>query len=96
MMAQWQLDGLLARLPQITIPTLFVTGTADRAVPPTVSRDAAARMPQAEVVEIAGLGHLLHEEAAEKVAPILIQFLRRKRSNALPSTPNICSRCSAM
>ncbi len=54
MMAQWQLDGLLSRLPQITVPTLFVTGSADRAVPPSVSREAAARMPRAEVVTLDG------------------------------------------
>jgi magnesium chelatase accessory protein len=78
MMAQWQLDGLLSRLPRIATPVLFIAGSADRAVPPTVSRDAAARMPQAEVVEIAGLGHLMHEEAAETVAPILAQFLKTR------------------
>ncbi len=76
MMAQWQLGGLIARLPQISVPTLFLTGSADRAVPPSVSREAARRMPSAEEVEIAGLGHLMHEEAAEKVAPLLVSFLR--------------------
>lgn len=76
MMAQWQLDGLIARLPQIAVPTLFLTGSADRAVPPSVSRDAAARMPRAEVVELAGLGHLMHEEAPDQVAAHLLPFLR--------------------
>jgi magnesium chelatase accessory protein len=77
MMAQWQLDGLLARLPQIMTPTLLLTGSADRAVPPSVSRSAAARMPHAEVIEIAGRGHLLHEEDAASIAPILMQFLKK-------------------
>ncbi len=77
MMAQWQLDGLLSRLPKIDTPTLFLTGSADRAVPASVSRDAAARMPHAEVVEIAGMGHLLHEEAAEAMLPILLPFLKK-------------------
>ncbi len=54
-----------------------MTGSADRAVPPSVSREAAARMPQAQVVEIAGMGHLMHEEAPERIAPILIQFLQK-------------------
>jgi magnesium chelatase accessory protein len=78
MMAQWRLDDLLARLPAMATPTLLVTGSADRAVPPSVSRDAAALMPQAEVVEIAGTGHLLHEEAAEGLAPILSKFLKNE------------------
>jgi magnesium chelatase accessory protein len=76
MMAQWQLDGLLSRLPRIDLPVLFVTGAKDRTVPPQVSRDAAARMPRAEVVELAGLGHLAHEEAAPQTAAILLPFLR--------------------
>jgi magnesium chelatase accessory protein len=75
MMAQWQLDGLLARLPEIRLPVLLVVGTRDRAVPPAVSREAAARLPQAEVAELAGLGHLMHEEAPAAVAQILRPFL---------------------
>lgn len=77
MMAQWQLDGLLARLSRIALPVLFVTGTNDRTVPPAVSRDAAARMPQAEVVEMAGFGHLVQEEAAPQTAAVLLPFLRK-------------------
>lgn len=77
MMAQWQLDGLIARLPQVDRPTLFLTGGADRTVPPSVSRDAARRMPHAEVIDLPGLGHLMHEEAAEMVAGYLGSFLRQ-------------------
>jgi magnesium chelatase accessory protein len=76
MMAQWQLDGLLSRLPAIATPTLLLAGSTDRTVPPSVSRDATARMPNANVVEIAGMGHLLHEEAAEAIAPLLMRFLK--------------------
>ncbi|MCA3507878.1 MAG: alpha/beta fold hydrolase [Rhodobacter sp.] len=74
MMAQWQLDGLIARLPAIATPTLFLTGSNDRAVPPSCSRDAAARMPQARVKDFAGLGHLIHEEAAPRVAEAIMAF----------------------
>jgi magnesium chelatase accessory protein len=74
MMAQWQLDGLIARLPAITTPTLFLTGSNDRAVPPSCSRDAAARMPDARVQDLAGLGHLMHEEAAPVIAAAVTAF----------------------
>lgn len=74
MMAQWQLDGLIARMPGIPTPTLFLTGSTDRAVPPSCSRDAAARMPQARVEEFAGLGHLIHEEAAPVIAASIRAF----------------------
>jgi pimeloyl-ACP methyl ester carboxylesterase len=32
-------------------------------------------MPHARVVELAGLGHLMHEEAAAAVAEIVLPFL---------------------
>ncbi|MCA3510922.1 MAG: alpha/beta fold hydrolase [Rhodobacter sp.] len=75
MMAQWQLDGLIARLPAIAVPVLFLTGSNDRAVPPSCSRDAAARMHRARVEDFAGTGHLIHEEAAPVVAAAITAFL---------------------
>ncbi len=75
MMAQWQLDGLIARLPQITTPTLFLTGSDDRAVPPSVSRDAAARMSCATHTDITAAGHLLHEEQPQPTATAIRAFL---------------------
>ena len=73
MMAQWQLDGLLARLPQITAPVHLIIASGDKAVPPQVSRDAAARLPHAQLTEIAGLGHLAHEEDAQSVARAILK-----------------------
>lgn len=68
MMAQWRLDRLLAELPGVDIPTLLLVGDRDSAVPPEVSDRAAAMMPKARVVRLAGLGHLAHEEAPEAVS----------------------------
>lgn len=65
MMAQWSLDGLLGRLPQIDTPVHFLIAENDKAVPPKTSDDAAARMPQARVTRLANLGHLAHEEDAD-------------------------------
>jgi len=76
MMAQWQLDGLIARLPGITTPTLLLTGSTDRAVPPSCSVDAAARMPDARVQDFAGLGHLMHEEAPQVTATAITDFFQ--------------------
>jgi magnesium chelatase accessory protein len=73
MMSQWQLDGLLARLPQITAPVHLVFGTADKAVPPQVSRNAAALLPHARLTELVDLGHLAHEEDAQRVAEAILQ-----------------------
>jgi magnesium chelatase accessory protein len=78
MMAQWDLTGFLARLPQNTVPTLFLTSPGDRAVPPATSERAAARMPDATVVSVPDYGHLVHEEAPEKVAEVIAAFLEAK------------------
>lgn len=76
MMAQWQLEPLLERLPQISVPTLLIAAARDRAVPASVSRDTAALLRRAEYVEIAGYGHLLHEEAPEIVAAEILRFVK--------------------
>lgn len=75
MMAQWQLDGLMIRLPQQTVPCLLITSTADRAVPPVASQRAAAQMPHAEWINLPRFGHLVHEEAPEQVAALIRDFL---------------------
>jgi magnesium chelatase accessory protein len=75
MMAQWTLEGLLDMLPQQTTPCLLITAANDRAVPPAKSSNAAARMPHARWHDVPGLGHLLHEEAPQIVAPLILDFL---------------------
>lgn len=75
MMAQWSLDGLLARLPRQTTSCLLITAANDQAVPPAKSAQAAARMPHARWQDVAGYGHLLHEEAPQIVAPLILDFL---------------------
>ena len=78
MMAQWQLEGLVARLPLISAPTLLIASTGDRAVPARVSQAAAAKMRTAEVVLLQAYGHLVHEEAAEAVAAIVLPWLEQR------------------
>jgi magnesium chelatase accessory protein len=75
MMAQWKLDGLLADLPKMQASCLFLTGSNDRTVPPVSAVEAAARMPDAVVESFDGLGHLMHEEAPERVAARIIDWL---------------------
>ena len=77
MMAQWKLDGLVADLPQITVPCTFLVGENDKAVPPKSVRDSASRMPDATVISYDGYGHLLHEEAPALVADHLRDVLRK-------------------
>lgn len=82
MMADWRLEGLLSRLPQITTPTLLLTGSKDHAVPPRVSQAAAARMPAARWQDLPGLGHLMQEEDATATAAAILPFLSSRLAAA--------------
>lgn len=85
MMAQWKLDGLLARLPGIRVPVLLLVGEADGTVPAGTSREAAARLPMAEVQSLGPLGHLMHEEAPEAVAGRIRAYLAEKLETGVPA-----------
>ncbi|SIS68566.1 alpha/beta fold hydrolase BchO [Phaeovulum vinaykumarii] len=76
MMANWKLEPLLASLPGITLPALFLVGDQDGAVKPEVGRRAARAMPNARLIELAGYGHLAHEEIPERVAGLIEEYLR--------------------
>lgn len=71
MMSQWDVAPLLTRLAGITAPCLLITGDNDHAVPPDTSDRAARILPCAVVRHLAGLGHLAHEEAPERVLAVL-------------------------
>lgn len=75
MMSQWNLTPLAARLAANPTPTLFITGANDRTVPPRISQDAAARMPNAQTRDLPALGHLAHEEAPDAVAALILPWL---------------------
>lgn len=74
MMAQWSLDRLMEDLPEIDARSLFLVGEQDRTVSPDVARQAAARMPFAQVETLGGLGHLAHEEAPDLVTTLIGAF----------------------
>jgi magnesium chelatase accessory protein len=77
MMAQWRIDRLMARAPQMTVRTLLLATAGDRIVPPRVSRQAAGMLPRADYLELPGLGHLAHEEDASAVAQAITGWLAR-------------------
>ncbi|MEM0936407.1 MAG: alpha/beta fold hydrolase BchO [Pseudomonadota bacterium] len=77
MMAQWRLSALERALPRLELPTLLLAGTDDRAVPPSTSKRAAARLPEGRVELLPGLGHLAHEEAPEEITTRILVFLDR-------------------
>jgi len=74
MMADWDLETLSRDLPKLSVPLLLVHGEGDTMIPPSSAREAAALVPGARVETLAGLGHLAHEEAPERVAALIERF----------------------
>ena len=64
-------------LPGIDVPTLVITGTADRLIPPDVTAGIAGRVPGAELLRIEAAGHLSNLEAPEAFDTALDGVLTR-------------------
>ena len=77
MMAQWQLNPLLARLPKHPAQVHFIVGDKDTTVPPQVSERAAVRMQNAIVHHMPALGHLAHEERPAETAALIRDIIAK-------------------
>jgi pimeloyl-ACP methyl ester carboxylesterase len=67
---------LTSRLPSITIPTLVLVGTADVITPPRDARQIASLVPDANLVELPGAGHMLMYERTDEVDELILDFAR--------------------
>jgi magnesium chelatase accessory protein len=79
MMANWDLAALDRDLPKLSVRTLLVVGSEDKAIRPDTAFALRDRLPSARIELLRGLGHLAHEEAPGRVAEIV---LREAPSNA--------------
>ncbi|WP_420457237.1 alpha/beta fold hydrolase [Rubrivirga sp.] len=70
-------DDLSGRLGGVTAPTLVVTGETDVPHPPTQGRADAGRVPNAEFVQLDGVGHTPPEEAPDEVTRRILDWVRR-------------------
>ncbi len=77
MMANWNLQPLLADLPRLPAPLTLIVGEKDLAVPPDVADEVKARVPHARTIVLPGLGHLAHEEAPGQIAALVREALLR-------------------
>ncbi|MBS0240804.1 MAG: alpha/beta fold hydrolase [Proteobacteria bacterium] len=68
MMAMWDLEGLERDLPKLETRLLLIAAGEDRAVPADAAFAVSAKVPNAEVCYLRGLGHLAHEESPKQVA----------------------------
>lgn len=82
--AEWfvsQIDASLGhdmreRLGAIAAPTLVVSGAEDIMVPPRLGRDLAARIPNAQFLEIPDAGHSVNLEAQRPFNEAVLAFLQ--------------------
>lgn len=74
MMANWRLENLRDNLPSIAAPVLLVLGERDSAIPAASVKTAAELIPGCRVQQMAGLGHLAHEEDPEWAVRLIAGF----------------------
>jgi magnesium chelatase accessory protein len=72
MMANWDLRPLVRDLPRLQSALLLVAASNDRAIPPDVARRVRELSPKARLEVVPGYGHLMHEEAPELAATIIV------------------------
>lgn len=75
MMANWDLPALERDLHRIRSTVVLLHGDRDRTLPPGYADRVHRALPDAEVVRLADLGHLAHEERPDRVAPWVRRLL---------------------
>jgi pimeloyl-ACP methyl ester carboxylesterase len=74
-----QEDGVvMERLADISVPTMFLAGTADRPEYAGAGQYLARKMPDCEFVAVEGGEHAMHEEShASEIADIIDRFMAK-------------------
>lgn len=72
MMAQWDLLPLERNLSQLSTSLTLVVGANDLTITPAEATRIKALLPNAQIITLAGLGHLAHEERPDEIAKIII------------------------
>ena len=67
------------RLPQITVPTLVITGKEDGLVPPENSITLSQRIPNADLAILSNASHLFNIELPETTVEMVSGFIQRRR-----------------
>lgn len=74
-MRQTRNSDPVARLQSIQVPTLLLWGEKDAFIPVSNAQDYLKAMPQARLVTLPGVGHVLHEEAPQTSVQAVLDFL---------------------
>lgn len=72
MMANWDLRPLVRDLPNCHSELLLIAASNDRAVTPDVALRVRKLVPKATLEVLHGFGHLVHEEAPDPVAALIV------------------------
>jgi pimeloyl-ACP methyl ester carboxylesterase len=85
--AQYQHLGIEAwPLEDMSVPTLILHGTEDKNAPYEAAKNAAARIPDAELVTFEGADHLMiitrHRDISDRVRPFMQALARSERGAA--------------
>jgi putative magnesium chelatase accessory protein len=76
MMAMWDTRPLAQELPRLDTNLTLIAGVQDKFVPLSHAYDVARLVPGARVIEMAGLGHLAHEERPDDVHAEIAKIVR--------------------
>lgn len=73
MMANWNLWPLIHDLPRLRMPLTLVAPDRDQAVPPRVAARISTLIRRADLIAVAGRGHLAHEEDPAGFADLVVR-----------------------
>src|SRR3982074_2522167 len=66
-----------ARLGELKVPTLVISGAADLATPPSIARMLAARIPSSELMVASEAGHSVYWEQPEVFNRAVLEFIAK-------------------
>ncbi len=72
-------------LPALTVPAVVIAGEHDRLTPPVHARAIAAALPDATLVELPGVGHMIPIEAHAQVTEVIRRLVAAPRHERRPA-----------
>ena len=77
MMANWDLAPMARELSRLRIPLVLLVAKGDLTVRPAEAQRVRSMLPDADIIPIADLGHLAHEERPSLVANLVLSIAAR-------------------
>lgn len=71
-----QFDEMQSAYPSISMPLLIIWGEQEEWLPVDMAHKLHERIPHSQLLVVPNSGHNPHEECAERVNPIVVEFLK--------------------